>query len=171
MESRSGCLWCALCDDFVYDPVFERIRVDQSLPPNLAGTDKFRGEYVKQLMASLETKKRKLGAVYPGSEEDKFVLPNSNQLSCQAGAPRGIWNLGQTCYLSVILQAMVHNPLMRNYFLSSRHDTAECTIDNCILCALTASFTDILATEKFDGHGPVEMLSKSWKNHPVGWVR
>jgi ubiquitin carboxyl-terminal hydrolase 22/27/51 len=100
--------------------------------------------------------------VYPQGEEDKFVLPHSNALSCQAGAPRGIYNLGNTCYLSVILQAMIHNPLMRNYFLSSRHDTADCKMENCIACALTNSFTDILATEKIDGHGPVEMLYKSW---------
>lgn len=70
--------------------------------------------------------------------------------------------------MSVILQAMVHNPLMRNFFLASRHDTAECTGENCVACAMTVSFTDILATEKIDGHGPVELLYKSWKNHPVG---
>ena len=59
---------------------------------------------------------------------------------------------------------------MRNFFLSSRHDTNECAIDNCIACALTTSFTDILATEKLDGHGPIDMLYKSWKNSPVGWL-
>ena len=156
-----------MCDDFVYDPTLERIRVDQSLPPNTMTSTKLSEEYVSHLVSSLQNRKRKLGALNSSNEEDKFILPNSNSLSCQAGAPRGIWNLGQTCYLSVILQAMVHNPLMRNYFLSSRHDTAECTIDNCIVCALTASFTDILATEKVDGHGPVEMLNKSWKNNAV----
>ena len=88
-------------------------------------------------------------------------------LSCQAGAPRGIFNLGQTCYMSVILQAMIHNPLMRNFFLACRHDTTDCANENCVACALTASFSDVLATEKIDGHGPVELLYKSWRNHPV----
>lgn len=121
-------------------------------------------------MISKDGRKRKLSAIYPQGEEDKFVLPNANTLSCQAGAPRGIFNLGQTCYMSVILQALIHNPLMRNFFLASRHDVAECSIENCIACALTTSFSDILATEKIDGHGPVELLYKSWRNHPVQYV-
>ncbi|KAI4149025.1 MAG: hypothetical protein LQ340_004820 [Diploschistes diacapsis] len=146
IESRSGCLWCGRCDDFVYDPTFERIRVDQSGPAN--------------------SRKRKPNAIYPTGEEDKFVLPNSNALSCQAGAPRGIYNMGQTCYLSVVLQAMIHNPMMRNYFLSSRHDSAECEVENCVACALTISFSDILATEKMDGHGPVDLLYRSWRHAP-----
>jgi ubiquitin carboxyl-terminal hydrolase 22/27/51 len=62
---------------------------------------------------------------------------------------------------------MVHNPLLRNYFLSSRHDTADCKQENCVACAMTASFTDILATEKLDGHGPVDMLHKSWTKKDV----
>ena len=61
---------------------------------------------------------------------------------------------------------MIHNPLMRNYFLASRHDSSECQLENCTGCAMTTSFTDMLATEKIDGHGPVELLSKSWKNSP-----
>ena len=34
IESRSGCLYCGLCNDFVYDPTFEKIRIEQSLPPS-----------------------------------------------------------------------------------------------------------------------------------------
>ena len=108
-----------------------------------------------------------MNSIYPTGEEDKFVMPNSNTLSCQAGSPRGCYNMGQTCYLSVILQAMVHNPLMRNYFLSGRHDATECEVDNCVICALTISFCDILATEKLDGHGPVDLLYRSWKHNAV----
>jgi ubiquitin carboxyl-terminal hydrolase 22/27/51 len=123
-----------------------------------------------QILIHLDSRKRKLNAIYPTGEEDKFVLPNSNALSCQAGSPRGIYNMGQTCYLSVILQAMIHNPMMRNYFLSSRHDTTECEIDNCVICALTISFSDILATEKLDGHGPVDLLYRSWKHNTVSFT-
>ncbi|MCJ1250273.1 hypothetical protein MMC30_007499 [Trapelia coarctata] len=148
IESRSGCLYCGLCDDFVYDPTFEKIRIEQSLPPSSNG------------------RKRKLNALYPlGEEKDKFVLQNANLLSCMAGAPRGMFNLGQTCYMSVILQAMIHNPLMRNYFLSTRHETADCPLPNCIPCAMIVSFTDVLATEKIDGHAPLDLLFRSWKNN------
>ncbi|MCJ1477043.1 hypothetical protein MMC13_005714 [Lambiella insularis] len=148
IESRSGCLFCRECDDFVYDPKFEEIRIKQSLP------------------STANSRKRKLSAVYHQGDEDKFVLPNSNSLSCLAGAPRGIFNLGQTCYMGVILQALIHNPLMRNFFLSSRHETTDCPNPDCVACALVASFADVLATEKIDGHGPLELLYKSWQNNP-----
>lgn len=166
IESRSGCLYCGICDDFVYDPAFERIRVQQQVPSSSSESE-INASGNSRLIMCQDRRKRKLSAIYPQGDEDKFVLPNANMLSCQAGAPRGIFNLGQTCYMSVILQAMIHNPLMRNFFLASRHDGAECSIENCIACALTASFSDILATEKIDGHGPVELLYKSWRNHPV----
>ena len=78
-----------------------------------------------------------------------------------------MYNLGQTCYMSVILQAMIHNPFMPKHFLSSRHDTTECTEDLCIPCAMIGSFADVLATEKTEGHGPVELLFKTWKHNPV----
>ncbi len=146
-----------LLREFVWKKVYLRVGIFDS--------------YIRVTQLTLiDGKKRKLSAIYPQGEEDKFVLPNSNALTCITGAPRGIFNLGQTCYMSVILQAMVHNPLMRNYFLSNRHDPAECPTENCIACAMTISFTDILATEKTDGHGPIDMLHRSWKHYPVSTV-
>jgi hypothetical protein len=52
--------------------------------------------------------------------------------------------------------------------MSGQHDTAECSNDNCVACAMTGTFIDMLATEKLDGHGPIDMLFKSWKNRIVG---
>lgn len=167
IESRSGCLYCGLCDDFVYDPTFEKIRIEQSLP---LSSSKFVYDAAEIPVSNTPSdgRKRKLNALYPlGEEKDKFVLQNANLLSCMAGAPRGMFNLGQTCYMSVILQAMIHNPLMRNYFLSTRHETADCPLPNCIPCAMIVSFTDVLATEKVDGHAPLDLLFRSWKNNKV----
>ncbi|MCJ1394973.1 hypothetical protein MMC18_007854 [Xylographa bjoerkii] len=151
IESRSGCLYCGMCDDFVYDPTFEKIRIEQSLPTTSNG------------------RKRKLSAICSHGEEDKFIFPNSNLLSCLAGAPRGMINLGQTCYMSVILQAMMHNPLMRNFFMSERHGKSKkCPgEEQCVACAMTLSFIDVLATEKIEGHGPSELLHKSWLKNPA----
>jgi ubiquitin carboxyl-terminal hydrolase 22/27/51 len=36
IESRSGCLYCGQCDDFIYDPSLERIRIQQNLPSALS---------------------------------------------------------------------------------------------------------------------------------------
>ena len=165
IESRSGCLYCGLCNDFIYDPKFEKIRIQQGSQSSSSKSLRSTGSRV--LTRGSGGRKRKLSAIYPLGEEDKIVLPNSNLLSCLAGAPRGIFNLGMTCYMSVILQAMIHNPLMRNFFLSCWHETTDCPIEHCVACALTASFVDVLATERIEGHGPIDLLYRSWQGNPV----
>jgi ubiquitin C-terminal hydrolase len=45
---------------------------------------------------------------------------NSNQLS-QADIPKdfcGLENIGNTCYMNAILQALFHTPLFKEFFLS-----------------------------------------------------
>ena len=34
---------------------------------------------------------------------------------------RGLINLGNTCFMSCIVQTLIHTPLLRDYFLSDRH--------------------------------------------------
>lgn len=38
---------------------------------------------------------------------------------------KGFKNLGNTCYMGTILQCMVHNPLIRNWFLAGMHQTCS----------------------------------------------
>lgn len=113
------------------------------------------------------SKKRKFGTISRQKDDPSFLQANLSMPSCLAGAPRGLYNLGQSCYMSVILQAMIHNPLMRNYFLAGRHNSTECTRSPCLACALNDSFVDCLTTDKIEGHGPVNLLHKSWLCHPV----
>ncbi|SLM37149.1 ubiquitin carboxyl-terminal hydrolase 22 [Lasallia pustulata] len=113
-----------------------------------------------------DSKKRKFSAISRQTDDPSFLQANLSMPSCLAGAPRGLYNLGQSCYMSVILQAMIHNPLMRNYFLAGRHNSTECTRSPCLACALNDSFSDILTTDKIEGHGPVSLLHKSWLCHP-----
>jgi ubiquitin carboxyl-terminal hydrolase 22/27/51 len=40
---------------------------------------------------------------------------------------RPLLNLSQTCFLSAILQALIHNPLLKAYFLSEKHNRHVCT--------------------------------------------
>ena len=30
VESRNGCLYCQMCDDFIFDPTFEDLRLRKS---------------------------------------------------------------------------------------------------------------------------------------------
>ena len=57
---------------------------------------------------------------------------------------RGLLNLGQTCFLNVVLQCLAHNPLLRNYFLSDKHNHRQCKIENCTSCEMDKLFTEVL---------------------------
>ena len=39
---------------------------------------------------------------------------------------RGFLNMGSTCFMNCILQTVVHNPILRSFFLSGGHDPHEC---------------------------------------------
>ena len=43
---------------------------------------------------------------------------------------RGLYNLGNTCFMNCIVQALVHTPVLRDYFLSDGH---RCYSENHLL--------------------------------------
>lgn len=49
--------------------------------------------------------------------------------------------------MNVILQSFLHNPLLRNYFLSDRHNAALCPArENCLACELDMLFMEFYST-------------------------
>lgn len=56
---------------------------------------------------------------------------------------RGLLNLGQTCFLNVVLQCFAHNPLLRNYFLGDKHNWKQCKVENCTCCEMDKLFTEV----------------------------
>ncbi|GIZ38394.1 hypothetical protein CKM354_000181200 [Cercospora kikuchii] len=138
VESANGFLYCHMCKDFVYDPAFEAIRS----PPS---------------------KKRKFSALTDENDK-KLVSGNTATTPCAATGLRGLYNMGQTCFMSVILQSLIHNPFIRTYYLSEGHRSSECEREACTSCALDDMFTDFYGAEKHEGYGAVHMLQGCWKN-------
>lgn len=53
-------------------------------------------------------------------------------------------NLGNTCFMSCIIQALIHTPLLRDYFLADKH---VCHFQDepstCLVCEMSSLFQEV----------------------------
>ncbi|KAL3428836.1 hypothetical protein BDV09DRAFT_181414 [Aspergillus tetrazonus] len=146
MESRSRALFCQGCEDLVYDHGLERCR---SATP----------ESTLQV-----ARKRRFSE---SSADELYVKSNANRRPCAKQGVRGLFNLGQTCYLNVILQTLLHDPILSTYFLGNGHQPHDCTVADCIGCAVAEAFADFNSIDKPEGFAALNLLLASWRASPT----
>ncbi|KAI0671661.1 cysteine proteinase [Trametes maxima] len=149
VDVKSGYVFCVVCDDFVYDSTFDRLYQRATIAEEEKAT-------------AFQASKRLREPFAPW-------LPNAQELTALEGAiaspcqgRRGILNLGQTCFMSVILQSFIANPLLRNYFLSDKHNHKLCKIKDCTSCEMDKLFAEVYS-ENSVPYGPIELLAKTWR--------
>ena len=108
----SNSVYCGKCADLVYDAAL------------LVKT----GKAVSAISSKPVTNgiKRKLAET--SEEDDSYLTANTSQRPCGRSGVRGLFNLGETCYMNAVLQMMVHNPLLASYFLGMGHSVHICPI-------------------------------------------
>ncbi|KAM3070116.1 hypothetical protein ACMFMF_008469 [Clarireedia jacksonii] len=146
VESRTGALFCQMCKDFVWDPTLEELRVRK------IGTGSF------------SSRKRKHDDMFTDTakEDPRFISLNTVEAPCRASGVRGIYNMGATCYMNVILQCFVHNPLLRNFYLGDGHQSDKCQQKNCMSCAMDDMFQEFYSNETTTGYSASNILASFW---------
>jgi len=151
-DVKSGSVYCVDCDNIIFDATFS------DLYHNTILSVEERETYFLQ-----SRKQREVYKSWKPDARDAAALESSVPISCHS--IRGLLNLGQTCFLNVVLQALIHNPLLRNFFLSDKHNNSSkaCKLTQCMNCEMDKLFAEVYSGNKAP-YGPASLLATTWSS-------
>jgi ubiquitin carboxyl-terminal hydrolase 22/27/51 len=139
-----GHLFCFNCFDYIYDHKFLKI-------------------YEKSQYKAAKTLKKSVSFMpwFPSESEISCLQQHSRKiLSDSRLGLRGLFNLGNSCFMNCIIQVLIHTPVLRDYFLSDSH---SCKLQSCMVCEISKIFQEFYSgkTSPISLH---DLLFLIWKN-------
>ncbi|XP_068100986.1 ubiquitin carboxyl-terminal hydrolase 22-A [Hyperolius riggenbachi] len=166
-----GGIYCFMCQDYIYDKDMEQVAKEeqrkawklQAFTPSLASPYQYTMTGVGEKYSTWEPTKRELELLRHNPKRRKITT------NCTIGL-RGLINLGNTCFMNCIVQALTHTPLLRDFFLSDRHKCEMQSPNSCLVCEMSTLFQEFYSGHR-SPHIPYRLLHLVWTHarHLAGY--